>query len=240
LIALADRLDTLIGIFGINKAPTGEKDPFGLRRAAIGVIRLLTMDPSLKLPLKKLLERARENYLSQKKALSNASVVQDVFNFILERLKYWLTAQDYTANQFASVFAASSSNDDLSDFMSRMHAVREFLKLPEAARLSQANKRVANILTQAGVLADEGAVWENLLKESSEKALYQAILALEKNAHRDDTARLKTLASLDKPIDDFFEQVMVMVEDANLKRNRLALLSRLRALFLQIADISLL
>lgn len=234
ILAIADRVDTLIGIFGINKKPSGDKDPFGLRRAAIGLIRLLQEIPSLNL----------DTLLCQSVAiyghkLTLPTVADDVRDFIYERLKHWVTADnEYTIEQFLSIDKKHLHH--LADFMARLTAVRAFSTLPESKSLASANKRVVHLLEKQGNIAAIDTVEPSLFKESAEKILWQAITTKETeiNAIADYTDRLKTLAALKEPVDQFFDTVMVMAEDTSLRQNRLALLKRLRALFLTVADIS--
>lgn len=233
-LAIADRIDSLIGIFGINKKPSGDKDPFGLRRAAIGLIRLLKEMPLLNLDI--LLRKSIELYGPK---LTQHTVENDVSDFIYERLKYWTTSNnEYTIEQFLSI--DKKQVHALADFMAQLTAVRTFSTLPESKSLASANKRVAHLLEKQEGIAAIDAVDPALLKESAEKILWQAIIKKETeiNAITDYTDKLKTLAELKGPVDQFFDTVMVMTEDSSLRQNRLALLKKLRALFLKVADIS--
>lgn len=238
-LALADRLDTLIGIFGINLVPTGEKDPFALRRAALGVLRII-IENQLPLDLLSLLEAVQKNY---KLPLSNPEVVAQTFAFMLERLRAVYQEQNISPDVFAAVMARKPSKPF--DFHQRMLAVNHFCQLPDAVALAAANKRVSKLLQKEGqetvlreinvkllVQPEERALAE-LIREKQEKTapLYRAGLYQE---------ALTELATLRAPIDHFFDGVMVMVDDEKLRMNRLAILANLRDLFLQIADISML
>lgn len=238
VLSLADRIDTLVGIFGINKMPTGDKDPFALRRAALGVVRLLVKLPKISLTslISFSIARGYENL-----PLENQRVYNDVTTFIRERLKYWLLSQGYSANQFAAVDEAGFS--EIPDFIERMKAVKFFASLPESENLAAANKRVRNILIKAGMDNSHSLpIDKALLQEPAEVELAKAIEIheAEQKHLKYYPTRLKSLATLREPVDAFFDNVMVMSDDATLQRNRLALLSRLRSLFLAIADISLL
>jgi glycyl-tRNA synthetase beta chain len=235
-VALADKLDTLVGIFGINQQPTGDKDPFALRRAAIGVVRLLTDIASNSLNLENLLKVAIHNYEEQSVMLENNNVLTEVRQFIFERFKGWLLENHSVDGLLFNAVNANNIND-LNDFIHRANAVKSFLALPQAQSLIAANKRVVNILTKQNALELKGEVNPVLLKEPAEKNLYEVI----KNCHLENLdyeTTLKTLANLQAPIDAFFEHVMVMVDDKAMQHNRLLLLSQLRSLFMTVADIS--
>lgn len=243
-IAIADRLDTIVGILGINENPTGDKDPFALRRAALGILRIL-IEKSLPLDLMDLLNQALQAYAVTIQ-LPNSQVVADAFDFIMHRLKAWYADQGISSEVFAAVQACQPTQ--VLDFHHRIQAVREFQLLPEAAALAQANKRVSNILKkEAPDQVDQTilAIHPELFEHEAERVLAQALqqqtekLAplCEKGAY---TEALTQLAALKQPIDQFFDQVMVVVEDKRLRNNRLALLATLRHLFTRVADISLL
>lgn len=240
ILALADRLDTLVGIFGIGKKPTGDKDPFALRRAALGVIRLLIEMPkvSLKQLVVDLLETGYNKFKFEKQ-----KVYQDVISFIFDRLKYWLLPQGYTANQFAAVNSPVIIKE-IPDFIKRIEAVKTFSNLPEAESLAAANKRVKNILVKENITENEkvdlAGFSHQLLKEEAEIKLAAAIEEQEKITFKNYTEQLQSLASLRDPVDHFFDKVMVMAEDEALRLNRLRLLLRLQKLFLNVADISML
>ncbi len=247
-LALADRLDTLVSIFALGQKPTGTKDPFGLRRAALGALRII-IESKLDLDLLELLEAAAESVMpcianDKKPAYTeSAPLAQDVFDYMTERLHGYCvddSSRGFNAGMFAAV-SASNPTQPL-DFYQRMEAVREFMKLPESEALAAANKRIANILKSAKD-AIPAEVDPSHLDAPSEKDLYahvtkvaDAIKPLQ--ASRAYAESLQTLASLREPVDAFFDSVMVMDEDEGKRRNRLALLSTLRALFLHTADFS--
>ncbi len=241
VVALADRIDTLVGIFGINQAPTGEKDPFGLRRAALGVLRIL-IEKGLKINLFDLIKKAIDNYsgvLTEQDQLNLAASVQD---FMMGRLRAWYAGMGISADIFNSV---TQSHDYPLDFHHRIEAVKHFMTLPESGALVSANKRVARILEKETVTTDTLFFDQALLNENAEKRLYLALSELmDKNAaarKQGDYAQILVASSaLREPIDTFFDEVMVIVDDPKVKRNRLALLQQLRNLFLFVADISFL
>ena len=236
-LSLADKIDTLVGIFGVNQAPTGDKDPFGLRRAALGILRI-TIEKELSLDLRQLVQAAIEHYHVK---LPNQNVLDDTLNFILERLRTWYSTQGVSADIFAAVLARFPTNP--LDFDGRIKAVQHFKTLPEAKSLAAANKRVSNILKKQSNSQDE--VNPTLFESAAEKNLaalmatkQTEVSALYQSGNYQQA--LSALASLQTPVDQFFDQVLVMSEDPNLRDNRLLLLSQLRNMFLQIADISLL
>lgn len=237
-LALADRLDTLVGIFGIGQAPTGSKDPFSLRRAAIGVLRLL-IEKELDLPLVELTKIASENYHGKLREPVKAQ--HEALNFIEARYRAMYEDQGVAIDVIQSVQALSPKSP--LDFDHRVKAVNHFKTLPEAQALAAANKRVANILAKEGQIV--GDVDTSLLVEDAEKALFAALQSVTPvvqpllEAHN-YTDALSQLASLREPIDAFFDNVMVMAEDPKLKANRLRLLAQLRGLFNAIADVSML
>lgn len=238
-IALADRLDTLVGVFGINQPPTGDKDPFGLRRAALGILRIL-IEKKLNLDLRELLQFTLNQYTAQ---LENQKVIDDVLNFILDRLKPWYQEQGVAADVYAAVSALKLSIPY--DIHCRMQAVQAFKKMSEAESLSIANKRVSNILSQykKDILLKD--IDEKLFEHDAERVLakklkeqQQTSASLSKSAKYGEL--LSQLAHLRKPVDDFFDHVMVMTENKDTRENRLLMLKKLRELFLQVADIALL
>lgn len=237
IIALADRLDTITGIFGIGQQPTGSKDPFALRRASLGVLRLL-VDKQLDLDLRTLLEQA----VAQHTGLTDTDgLVDRILDYMLERFRAWYEDAGIPVEVFLAVSARKVSNP--LDIDQRVKAVHEFYQLPQAQALAAANKRVANILAKSG--APAGALDPALLQESAEKALAEAVQAKATLveplfAKRAYTEALTQLADLQEPVDAFFDQVMVNAEDDKLRNNRLALLQQLADLFLAVADISLL
>lgn len=237
-IALADRLDTLAGIFGINQPPTGNKDPFGLRRVAIGILRIL-IEKLLNLSLTDLVEHAVTNYGD--KIENPAKTLTDANTFLQSRYRSMYEDQGMPVDVILAVQALNPVSP--LDFDQRIRAVQHFRALPEATALAAANKRVANILAKETVSV--GGVDASLLVEPAEKALYETLETLEPQVHpllakSDYTPALSQLAALRAPIDAFFESVMVNADDAALRLNRLRLLTRLRALFLSVADVSLL
>ncbi len=238
-VAIADRMDTLVGIFGINQAPTGDKDPFALRRAALGILRMM-LEKQLDLDLKRLLQQAKEAYDI---TLENQNVLQDCYDFIIERLKAWYLERNVKADVFAAVVAKQPARP--LDFHQRMEAVIAFREIPAAKSLAAANKRVSNILSKQGTVKLPDKLQDNLLQETAEINLAKAIAQQSQQvmpllqAGKYNEA-LTQLAELREPVDQFFDDVMVMVDDEALRNNRLVLLKQLRGLFLEAADISLL
>ncbi|MBV2130249.1 glycine--tRNA ligase subunit beta [Arsukibacterium indicum] len=234
-VAIADKLDTLVGIFGIGQTPKGDKDPFALRRAAIGALRIM-VEKQLPLDLVDIIAFSQQTFGNK---LTNAKVAEEVLDFMLGRFRAWYQDEGYSVDVIQAVLARRPTSP--SDFDKRVSAVAEFSKLDAAAALAAANKRVANILAK---VTDDIPVQvsTNLLQESAEQALYQAITAehayqAEGHSYRDSLAHLAGMRSV---IDSFFDQVMVNADDNAVRFNRLALLQQLRELFLQVADISVL
>lgn len=239
VVSLADKIDTLVGAFGINQIPTGDKDPYGLRRAALGLLRIL-IENDIDLDLKEVLLFAADSYVA---VLENVEVVQQVLTFIQERMRAWYQDQGVTPDVFAAVAALGISNP--LDAHERVKAVQAFKKLSEAETLSIANKRVSNILAKYTNTIDAKAINPDFFESAAEQELArqldaksQAVRQLYQSGKYDQV--LLQLAELCKPIDDFFDQVMVITEDKPRRENRLLLLTKLRALFLQVADIALL
>lgn len=242
-LALADRLDSLVGIFGLGNRPTGDKDPFALRRQALGVLRIL-IEKQCNCDLQDLLVMTKAQYAEQKISLSETEIVIQVLDFCFERLKALYQDKGINSRVFEAVAAKRITNP--LDFDERIKAINHFLTLKEAESLAAANKRVQNILSKCdSTILTDATVKEDLLKEAAEKTLWLQLseketmvspLLQEKNY----TEALKCLAALREPIDQFFTDVMVMADDLGLRHNRLRLLHRLRRLFLEIADISLL
>ena len=236
-LALADKLDSIVGIFGIGQPPTGSKDPFALRRSAIGVLRLI-VEKELDLDLLYCIEQAVSGFEEANLAQNTAD---EVFEFMLERFKAWFMDKEITVEEFQSVFVVRPTRP--LDFHLRILAVHNFNLLPESASLAEANKRVSNLLAKQNFNAEDTAVKEELLQEPAEKALHRELVdkilevapLLEKGLYKEG---LQTLASLKISVDTFFDEVLVVCEDASLRENRLALLQQLRDLFLQTADIS--
>jgi glycyl-tRNA synthetase beta chain len=238
-VALAERLDALVGIFGIGLIPTGDKDPFALRRAALGVLRML-MEKTLPLDLMGLLETARAGFDPEQLA---ASVVVDVFRFMQDRLRVYLREQGGVADQVEAVVAQAPTRIDRVPL--RLEAVAQFRRLPEAEALAAANKRIQNILRKAEQ-AGEGIVRAPdvaLLAEAAERDLFQAMEQVAPQVEAaveglDYTGALRQLATLKAAVDRFFDEVMVMAEEPLVRTNRLALLARLGGLMNCVADIS--
>ena len=236
-LALADRLDTLVGIFGINQAPTGSKDPFSLRRAAIGVLRIL-IEKQLPLNLISLVEQAIRNY--EGKISKMGDTFTQVIEFINSRYRAMYTEQGVSVDSIQAVLAINPHMP--LDFDQRLRAVSAFRAMPEAETLAENNKRVANILAKSeGDVAEQ--VDADLLTEAAEKALYQALTEATATveplqATADYGQILQTLTGLATPLTNFFADVMVNTDDQALKANRLALLKQVRELFLIVADIS--
>lgn len=234
VVALADKLETLVGMFGIGNLPTGDRDPFALRRHALGVIRML-VEKNLPLELHALLKSAVPAFGDK---IQDATVQLE--DFFFDRLSVSLREQGYTAQEVEAVLALRPQR--LSDVQKRLEAVRAFAALPEAQALVAANKRVSNILKKAeGDI--QAQVNEALLVEQAEKDLYAALQTVAPKAQQqfesgDYKASLQTLAALRTPVDAFFEHVMVNAEDAALKANRLGLLATLHAAMNRVADLA--
>ncbi len=235
-LAMADRLDTIVGIFAIGQPPTGDKDPFALRRAALGVLRIL-IEKAQDLDLQALLEFAAAQFETSVKA---TAAVNDVFEFMLDRLKAYSMDAGFSANQFEAVRERRPTRP--LDFVQRLKAVKEFEQLPQAESLSAANKRIGNILRKAEETIPDSYNPAHLV-EPQEQALADKLSSLETSVRGQIdagqyTEALKTLAELRETVDAFFDDVMVMAEDAQVRINRLALLKQLQSLFMQIADLS--
>jgi glycyl-tRNA synthetase beta chain len=234
-VAIADKLDTLVGIFGIGQAPKGDKDPFALRRAAIGALRIM-VEKQLPLDLVDIIAFSQQTFGTK---LSNAKVAEEVLDFMLGRFRAWYEAEGYSVDVIQAVLARRPTNP--ADFDRRVKAVAEFGKLDAAAALAAANKRVANILAKVeGDIAT--TVNAALLQEDAEQALHSAIVAEHayQAGQHSYAEGLAHLASMRDVIDNFFDKVMVNADDAAVRANRQALLKQLRELFLQVADISVL
>ncbi|MFV3380773.1 glycine--tRNA ligase subunit beta [Pseudomonas sp. NY15354] len=237
-VAIADKLDTLVGIFGIGMLPTGSKDPYALRRAALGVLRIL-IEKQLDLDLTTAVEFAVKQYGAKVKA---AGLSEQVLEFVFDRLRARYEDEGIDVATYLSVRALKPGS--ALDFDQRVQAVQAFRKLPEAEALAAVNKRVSNLLSKAeGAIADhvEPKYFDNANEFSLYSAIQQADQAVQPMAAaRQYSESLARLAALRDPVDAFFEAVMVNAEDAKVRANRYALLSRLRGLFLGVADISLL
>ena len=271
-VALADKFDTLTGIFGIGQAPKGSADPFALRRAALGALRII-VEKNLPLDIQELANKSVQTYIEQRERyfkeelelhknnetdlvilrdqqntlrekgfiLTNTNVVEEVVDFMLGRFRAWYQDEGIAVDVIQAVLARRPTRP--ADFDARVRAVSHFRTLDSAEALAAANKRVSNILAKADVAI--GAIDLTACVEPAEKALAEAVIALEKEvqpliAQGDYTAVLDKLASLRQPVDSFFDNVMVNAEDQKLRQNRLAILNTLQNLFLQVADISLL
>lgn len=245
ILAIADKLDSLCGIFASGQIPTGDKDPFGLRRAALGMLRIM-VEAELDLDLTQLLEQALHNYAGFIEVAVIPEVAEQLYVFIMERLRVYYADKGTPAEIFDAVRSRHPSNPF--DFSRRLAAVTAFQRLPEAESLAVANKRIANILKKSdgdGENSDyvSSTVDSRLFLEPAESRLARELAAMEKAVaplitHRRYEDALTKMASLREAVDGFFDDVMVMVEDPALRQNRLALLAQLRGLFLRVADIS--
>ena len=236
-VALADKFDTLTGIFGIGQAPKGSADPFALRRAALGALRII-VEKNLPLDLEDLVKKSAALFGDK---LTNSNVVADVVDFMLGRFRAWYQDEGIAVDVIQAVLARRPTRP--ADFDARVRAVSHFRTLDSAEALAAANKRVSNILAKAD--AAIGEINLTACVEPAEKALAEAVLALRTEvqpliAKGDYTAVLDKLANLRAPVDSFFDNVMVNAEDPVLRQNRLAILNTLQGLFLQVADISVL
>ncbi len=235
-LAIADKIDTLVGIFAIGQAPTGDKDPFALRRAALGLLRII-IETGLELDLEELIQAAIGGYGDR---IDGSGLQARVFDFLLERLRAYYGEAGYGADLFEAVLARRPTRP--ADFDRRLQAVSRFRRLPEAESLAAANKRIHNILRKAPRLPP-GKLSPDLLTEAEEKRLASALEhtteLIRPMLEADDfDAALNQLADLKEPVDAFFDAVMVMAEDEALRDNRLRLLQSLREQFLRVADIS--
>ena len=239
-VSIADKLDTLVGLYAIGQPPTGQKDPYALRRAALGILRIC-MECSLDINVRELILAAVNNYQSMAPKLTVAdNVVNDVFDFILGRLAVYYSNQAFANDEIDAV--VSLRPGQFNELDQRLRAVAAFRKLPEAASLSAANTRITNILKKSKQkLADN--IDTSLFDSDAENNLHTAIQTSLDDVEPllksgDYTAALTKLASLREPVDAFFDSVMVMADDEKIRNNRLALLNSLRKLFLRIADLS--
>jgi len=236
-VALADKLEAIVGMFGIGQQPTGDKDPFGLRRHALGIVRIL-IEGRIELSVRDLVSFAFEAFPPG--MLGDAQT--DVQVFILERLRSYLRDQGYSANEVEAVLSMNPVR--LTPIPRQLEAIRAFMKLPEAQSLAAANKRVVNILRQAQAKGESVAgANSGDLKEDAERDLFNELSAVSAIAKSlfdsgDYSGYLTAFAKLREPVDNFFDKVMVMVDDAALRKNRLALLADLREAMNKIADIS--
>ena len=238
-VAVADRLDTIAGIFATGQKPTGTRDPFGLRRAALGLLRI-AVERRLELDLPRLIGKA----LTALPFAAPENTAAEIYEYVFERLRAYYLDGDaglpITAEMFDAVLATQPASP--LDFDSRLRALAEFLRLPDAQSLAAANKRIANILRKApGPVGDR--IDEDLLRDPAEQILGEQLVAIARMVEpkfqaRNYTDALKDLAVLRGAVDEFFDSVMVMAEDPALRANRLALLGRLRSLFMHAADLS--
>lgn len=236
VVALADKLETLVGIWGIGLQPTGEKDPFALRRHALGIVRML-IEKRLPVMLPELLNVTYKQFTT---GVADAAYLNDVYQFVLDRLRGYLREQGYATNEIEAVLADHPKY--LGDLIERLDAVRAFSALPQAEALAAANKRIGNILKKTAPPAD-GTISPDLLLESAEKALHAALekvtpVVEQKFEAREYAQALSALAELRDAVDAFFNDVMVMAEEDALRNNRLALLKNLHFQMNRVADLS--
>jgi glycyl-tRNA synthetase beta chain len=253
-VSVADKLDTIAGIFAIGQKPSGTRDPFGLRRAALGLLRI-AIERRLDLDFQHLIAHATSSAAADiarvasergqpVPAIDTGRLNDDVYEYVFDRLRaYYLEGNPgfgVTSEMFDAVLATRPGSP--LDFDARLRALGEFLSLPDAASLAAANKRIANILRKSTESVGE-QVDEDLLRDPAEQVLGEQVTAMAKQveprfAAREYTQALRQLSALRKAVDDFFDSVMVMAEDAALRKNRLALLKRLQGLFMRVADLS--
>jgi glycyl-tRNA synthetase beta chain len=243
ILALADRLDTLIGIFAIGQAPTGDKDPFALRRAVLGVLRIL-IEENLSLDLRQLLQHAASALIANRPDIKcDDNTVEAVVNFALDRLQNIYQEQGFTTEEFLVTRAQKITNPVYFD--AHIRAIHAVSQSPEIKALASANKRIANILAKVDSSFVKASVNEALLTEAAEKNLFSALTTAQQKiaplqASKNFEKMMLSLAELKTPVDTFFDSVMVNAEDTHIRNNRLNLLQALRDLFLSVADISLL
>jgi glycyl-tRNA synthetase beta chain len=240
ILSLAEKLDTLVGIFGIGKLPKGDKDPFALRRSAIGILRIL-VENKLSLDLVALIKSVVTIYGAK---LSYADTAQQVHTFLLDRFKPFYQDQGISGDVVSAVMTQQPAT--AVDFDSRVHAVNQFKILDSAADLVSANKRVGNILNKNSVdISALPDIDRSLFEEPAEAALFDALKTAQNDSERliaqlDYTELLRALSVLKTPLNAFFDDVMIMAEDEKVKANRVALVGKARLLFLTVADVSLL
>jgi glycyl-tRNA synthetase beta chain len=237
VVSLAEKLDTLVGLFGIGQPPTGVKDPFALRRAALGALRII-IESDLDLDLFTLLEASKAQFSGQ---LTQDDVVEQVAAYMYERLRGYAAEKGFKADVFEAVISVKPSKP--LDFIQRLDAVAIFREMEQAEALASANKRIGNILRKNDAEGDMGAINAALLEDEAEKALASLIESVQKDvapllSQADYKAVLSVLSGMRETVDAFFDNVMVMADDAAVRHNRLALLNQTRALFLGVADIS--
>jgi glycyl-tRNA synthetase beta chain len=230
-VSLADKMDTLTGIYGIGQGPTGSKDPYALRRSALGMLRIL-LEAKIELNLNSLIDFSLSLHLKEVDRKSTG----DIYNFMMERLKAYYRDANIDGNIYEAVLAVSP-NSPL-DFHNRIEALNEFTKSANSKSLIEANKRIANILKDSNEQLEK--LNPDILVEDSEKSLYKATESLsnELSGSKNYKEIMKSLLNLKETIDSFFDNVMVNTEDEKVKSSRLALIRRVRHLFLSVADIS--
>ena len=239
VLSIAEKLDTMCGLFSIGQPPTGSKDPFAIRRAALGILRIL-VESSIDLNIRKAIEYSLSLFeLKEKKE----NVADQVFDFLFERFRAWYQDQKIPSEIFLSVFAVRPVSP--LDFDRRVQAVNAFTKLKQSASLAGANKRVSNLLDKQGWDESTSKIDSSLFELEAEETLYSSIQAREKSlesslAAGDYESYLSQLAELEGPVDSFFKDVLVVSDDLAIRQNRLALLAKLRQLFFKVADISFL
>ncbi|MEX1200349.1 MAG: glycine--tRNA ligase subunit beta [Methylophaga sp.] len=236
-LSLAEKLDTLVGLFGIGQPPTGAKDPFALRRAALGALRII-IEKQLDLDLAELLQIATDNFADK---LTEKAAADQVQSYMFERLRGYILDNGFTGDTFEAVLAVAPSRP--LDFMQRLEAVSGFRALPEADALAAANKRIDNILRKNGAYDQQLGLKADLLSDQAEQDLAALVMQVQQTVaplmqKADYSAVLKRLATMRDSIDKFFDDVMVMADDPAVRDNRLALLNQTRALFIGVADIS--
>lgn len=236
-VSLAEKLDTLVGLFGIGQPPTGVKDPFALRRAALGALRVV-IENKLDVDLVSLLEHAQQGFDG---TLTEQDVTSQVMRYLFERLRGYASDQGFKTDVFESVLAVHPSRP--LDFMARLYAVAEFRQLEQAEALAAGNKRISNILRKNDAEGEVATIDVALLVEPAEQALAEKLDAVSSAiapllTQADYAGVLNILADMRDTVDGFFEQVMVMADDLEVRNNRLALLNKTRSLFLGVADIS--
>jgi glycyl-tRNA synthetase beta chain len=239
ILAVADKLDSIVGLFAIGQPPTGSKDPFALRRSAIGVLRIL-VENKLDLDLLTCIEASLKGFDSLE---IESDTAEKVFEFMLERFRSWYSDEGISSNVFQSVMEVKPRKPY--DFAKRIQAVSSFVQLEESAALAAANKRVSNLLDKVDATSLSTEVSEALLVDDAEKMLFQQLRDKELNTAPlfqagDYTSGLAELAQLKDSVDGFFDDVLVMCDDKSVQNNRIALLQRLRDIFLKVADISFL
>ena len=239
ILAIADKLDSIVGLFAVGQPPTGSKDPFALRRSAIGVLRIM-VENKLDLDLLACIKMSLKGFNSLE---IEADTSEKVFEFMIERFRSWYSDEGIPSNVFLSVIEIKPRKPY--DFAKRIQAVSSFVELDESAALAAANKRVSNLLDTVNDASLSTEVSENLLVDHGEKVLFQQLRDKELSTAPlfeagDYTSGLAELAQLKEAVDGFFENVLVICDDMPLQNNRIALLQRLRDIFLKVADISFL